>query len=231
MSTGTIRQALLPALLSLSLFGSFAAQAKQGGAPAGGAKAGKPDRGAGKPNCPAANRVNTPAQDTLGCPVLLPRTFGPQWEPATKADFIKQSGGRPFGEVKGQGMGGIRCVKFIKKKAGKVAKLYRLYGGGAGQYGGYWTFEDYAAGDAYRKKMAICKNWNDFSAKVTCTLGANTNVVIAVGPGQSVGQKQNRGRDGKVACTNVCADINEKYPASKDLQVVMFGGQNLCGKP
>jgi hypothetical protein len=79
--------------------------------------------------------------------------------------------------------------------------------------------------------MAICHSWNDFSSSVTCTLGANTDVVIAVGPGQSVGQRQVRGKDGKLACVNVCTDAKEHYPASKDLQVVLFGGQKLCDKP
>ncbi len=209
-------------VLALALIGSVAAEAKP---PV------KPKAPAGKLSCPAANKLNTAAENTLGCPVVLPRTFGPQWEPATKADFVKQSGGRAFGEQKAQGAGGIRCAKFFKKKKGKVAKLYRLYGGGAGQYGGYWTLEHYAPGDAYRKKMAICKSWNDFSSEVVCTLGANTEVVIAVGPGQSVGPKQTMGKNGKLACTNVCADVNEKYPVSRDLQVVLFGGQNLCGKP
>ena len=70
----------------------------------------------GKLSCPAANKVNTVTEDKLGCPVVVARSYGPLWAPATKADFVKQSGGRAFGEMKPQGTGGIRCVKFFKKK-------------------------------------------------------------------------------------------------------------------
>lgn len=187
-------------------------------------------KAAGALSCPAANKVNSQAEDTVGCPATLARDISPIWEPATKAEFIQQSGGRPFAEEKAAGTGGIRCAKFFKKKKGKTATIHRIYGGGAGQWGGYWTFDKYPAGASYRSKFAVCHSWNDLAQSVECRLGANTEVVIAVGPGQSVGQRQERGKDGKLACTNVCADVNEHYPASKDLQVVLFGANKFCNK-
>ena len=224
------RLILLTAFAAVLSAPAFAKAAKKGGGSTAGAKGSGSSAAGG--SCPAANKVNTHTEEQLGCPVVLARSIGPQWELATKADFVKQSGGRPFAEEKAAGTGGIRCAKFYRKRKGKTASIHRLYGGGAREFGGYWTFEAFkphAAG--YREQFAICKDWNDLSHSVECKLGASTEVVIAVGPGQSVGPRQARGKDGKLACVNVCADAKEKYAASHDLQVVLFGGDRFCNKP
>lgn len=181
--------------------------------------------------CPAANKVNSAAENALGCTFSLPRDIAQHWVPATKADFERQSSGRTFGEVKGQGLGGVRCVKFYKKKKGVTTSIHRVYGGQARDFGGYWTFQKFPTDQqTYRKKFAVCADWNDLSKSVECKLGPFQEMVIAVGPGESVGPRQVRGPDGKLACKNVCRDQKEYYPASSDLQVVLFAGDRFCNK-
>ena len=60
----------------------------------------------------------------------------------------------------------------------------------AQQNGAWWSFERPQQKHDFRTDNAVCRDWNDFSEIVSCTLKAGT--VIAVGPTQSVACAQPR---------------------------------------
>ena len=105
------------------------------------------------------------------------------------------------------GGGGTRCSSVVMATAGTV--VHRLWGGPAGQFGSFWSEKSYPSSSG-RKKMAVCRDWNDMTHSVACSLKRDTQV--GVGFSQSVYANPKTGASG-------CKDPKEMYPASGDLQV------------
>jgi hypothetical protein len=223
-------------------------------APAAQAK-GKASKEAGAPKsgaCPAADKVNTEAEEERGCKgSFVQGAAAADWKPATEAEYLAQVASstdafnkkngksyKPQGKssyVPGQGNGGVRCPKYYKyapRSGASPAALHRIYDSRgypkATIDGKYWTFADVAwrtptQKAAYRKDYAICTDWNQLDKHVGCKLKPGT--IVAAGPGESLRKHLVKG--GK--CESVCsAKPDESYPAAADVQVVLHNAAILC---
>lgn len=110
---------------------------------------------------------------------------------------------------KGNGFGGLRCPRFYKVTAG--ARFYRLWDGRparAKEFGYSWTLTRFAPRSAgYRKKFAVCEDWNDLSKEKICEIKPGATAIIAVGPGEQVSEQS-------------CGRKGEFYREVADLQVM-----------
>ena len=222
-----------------------------GGAMAGPAKVTPPAKPAAKAPCPAANKVNTPAENDRGCMGAF--VNGPaarDWVPVKEQDYLAQIKSstvsynlkfhktyQPQGKdsyVPGQGNGGVRCPKYYKympRRGSNPIALHRVYDARgypkAGQDGKYWTFRDEQwkgpKANEYRSHYAICTDWNNLTKHVGCQLTPGT--VVAAGPGESM----MRHLDNRGHCGSVCpAKIDEAYKTAADVQVVLHNATVLC---
>jgi len=111
-----------------------------------------------------------------------------------------------------EGKGGVTSGTLIQLQAD--TPVYRLWSGPdvknaqgyTNMLGGWWSFDaPTGTRDAYRTDYEICKDWNELTWVVQCTVPAGTLVVV--GPGNSVAKGE-------------CADPEESYPANaEDWQV------------
>lgn len=158
----------------------------------------------------------TTAERKLGCGFNLDLGKHRGLKAVSWNDFgTTQSARKNFVE-KGPGKGGIRCAQTFKATEG--ATFHRLYDSGrtpqGAQKGGRaWTLEQYAAGNDYRKKMAVCTGWNDFAHSTVCVIKPGATAYVYVGPGESVSE---------ATCSAAAGGHTpgEKYEVNAALQVI-----------
>lgn len=121
--------------------------------------------------------------------------------------------------VKPSGMGGISRGTLVTLEEDRT--VYRMWSGPvdpttdgaeadpvADELGQWWTFDEPSGTiDQYRKKYAICTQWNDLRWISACTLKAGATVVV--GPTQSVSDE-------------ACGVDGERYRRRNSQQVFIY---------